>query len=523
VDVEFVRKAVRAIGRCAIKLEKASEKCIHVLLELIKTKINYVVQEAVIVIKDIFRKYPDRYESIISILCANLESLDEPEAKASMIWIIGEYADRIDNADELLDSFLEGFKDENPEVQLQLLTAIVKLFLKRPSNTQAMVQDVLNLATQESENPDLRDRGFIYWRLLSTDPDAAKRVVLGDKPLISDISERIEPNLLDDLIENIATLASVYHKPPETFVPRMKGMERKPKTKASKSSTKKATEKVKQVESDSGVGDLLGGLTLNEGGGSTAQMNQQPIGPPLLNVVDATAGKGLQISASFRRRGKQMFLDLQFTNHSQSPFTGFQIQFNKNTFQLIPLKGLDLSTVMPGQTVDTHLPVDVTGQPSPSAPTNIVQMAIKTNVDVLYFNVPIALHALFVPEGKLSREDYQAKWKSFQDERFKDLPISQKNSSANGCTDTLQPNNIFFVASRKENGQDILYFSAKTSLGDLFLFELTLPGGGGTAMDLLGFGGGGGNNNCKLCTKTDKMNFTPFAEMSLQYLLSLEK
>lgn len=104
VDVEFVRKSVRAIGRCAIKLEKAAERCIQVLLDLIQTKVNYVVQEAIIVIKDIFRKYPNRYESIIATLCANLESLDEPEAKASMIWIIGEYAERIDNADGKLAS-----------------------------------------------------------------------------------------------------------------------------------------------------------------------------------------------------------------------------------------------------------------------------------------------------------------------------------------------------------------------------------------------------------------------------------
>lgn len=61
----------------------------HVLLDLIKTKVNYVVQEVVIVIKDIFRKYPNRYESVVAALCNNLESLDEPEAKASMIWIIG--------------------------------------------------------------------------------------------------------------------------------------------------------------------------------------------------------------------------------------------------------------------------------------------------------------------------------------------------------------------------------------------------------------------------------------------------
>lgn len=218
VDVDFVRKAVRAIGRCAIKVEQSSEKCVATLLDLIQTKVNYVVQEAVVVIKDIFRKYPNRYENIISNLCENLDTLDEPEARASMIWIIGEYAERIDNADELLESFVEGFHDENTQVQLQLLTAVVKLFLKRPTDTQQLVQRVLSLATQDSDNPDLRDRGYIYWRLLSADPGAAKEVVLAEKPLISEETDLLEPSLLNQLVCHIGSLASVYHKPPTSFI-----------------------------------------------------------------------------------------------------------------------------------------------------------------------------------------------------------------------------------------------------------------------------------------------------------------
>ena len=49
-----------------------------------------------------------------------------------MIWILGEYAERIDNADELLENFLETFSDEQSSVQCVLLTAIVKLFLTCP-------------------------------------------------------------------------------------------------------------------------------------------------------------------------------------------------------------------------------------------------------------------------------------------------------------------------------------------------------------------------------------------------------
>ena len=39
-----------------------------------------------------------------------------------MIWIVGQYADRIDNADELLDDFLVNFLDEPVEVGLLLFS-----------------------------------------------------------------------------------------------------------------------------------------------------------------------------------------------------------------------------------------------------------------------------------------------------------------------------------------------------------------------------------------------------------------
>jgi len=221
-DVEFVRKSVRAIGRIAIKLSVAADRCIKVLLDLIKMKVNYVVQESIIVIKDIFRKYPNKYESIIATLCANLETLDDPEAKASMVWIIGEYADRIDNASELLGHFVESFSDEDSVVQMQLLTAVVKLFLKKPSETQTMVQSILTKATEMTDNPDLRDRGFMYWRLLSADPEVAKAVVLSgsDKPSITDTTSDVEPELLKTLIAHLGSLSSILHKPSAAFVTR---------------------------------------------------------------------------------------------------------------------------------------------------------------------------------------------------------------------------------------------------------------------------------------------------------------
>lgn len=115
VDMDFVKRAVKAIGQVAIKIEAASEKCVNTLLDLIATKVNYVVQEVVVVIKDILRKYPG-YEGVIPTLCKYIDELDEPTARGALIWIVGEYAEKIKNADEILSGFVDVFDEEFTQV-----------------------------------------------------------------------------------------------------------------------------------------------------------------------------------------------------------------------------------------------------------------------------------------------------------------------------------------------------------------------------------------------------------------------
>jgi len=117
---------------------------------------------------------------------------------------------------------------------------VVKLFLKKPSNNQSLVQKVLQMATAENDNPDIRDRAYVYWRLLSGDLDVAKagsllspkarapsplrlltshqNIVLSQKPPIATTMTSLPPALLEQLLTELSTLASVYHKPRESFV-----------------------------------------------------------------------------------------------------------------------------------------------------------------------------------------------------------------------------------------------------------------------------------------------------------------
>ncbi|KAL8658256.1 MAG: hypothetical protein Q9226_001138 [Calogaya cf. arnoldii] len=219
VDMDIVKRAVKAIGQVAIKIESGSEKCVNTLLDLINTKVNYVVQEAIVVIKDIFRKYPG-YEGIIPTLCKCIDELDEPNARGSLIWIVGEYAEKISNAADILTGFVDGFMEEFTQTQLQILTAVVKFFLKKPDQPQAqqLVQKIFQSATAENDNPDVRDRAYVYWRLLSSNPQVAQNVVLSHKPPITSTIQSLPPALLDRLLTELSTLSSVYHKPPEAFI-----------------------------------------------------------------------------------------------------------------------------------------------------------------------------------------------------------------------------------------------------------------------------------------------------------------
>jgi len=66
--------------------------------------------------RDIFRKYPKKYEGILLDLCENMNCLEDPNAKSAMIWIIGEYGDIIENSENFIESFLENFKEEPSHV-----------------------------------------------------------------------------------------------------------------------------------------------------------------------------------------------------------------------------------------------------------------------------------------------------------------------------------------------------------------------------------------------------------------------
>jgi AP-1 complex subunit beta-1 len=503
VDVEYVRRAVRTIGRCAIKLEAAAEKCIKVLLTLIETKVNYVVQEAIVVIKDIFRKYPNRYEAVISALCENLDTLDEPEAKASMIWIIGEYAERIQNADELLDTFVDGFHDEPATVQLALLTATVKLFLKKPDTTEDLVQAVLAMAAEESDNPDLRDRGYIYWRLLSADPDAANAVVLAEKPVIHDDSSSFGRDLLNELISNLSTLASVFHKPPDSFVKRRDAgtfededddddSEEDGGEEGEDASVAGSAAGAAAASDDLDILDLMGGATPMSAATPSSQAARTPAAPgsadddlfglstpasahtpAASSAVDALSlpvvadASGIKVHASVVAGASgTVVLHLGLENSQSSAMDKVAIAVNKNSFGLSPTAPVSTASVAAGgsgsMSVDLVCKADrATGWPL-SATVDVALRDNTSRVQVI-FKVPLTLDAVIVPGGGVTQSDFIPTWGSIEASNQEATVRGLRDPAPNAIVSKLQAAGFSVVARRDlDPTTHVVYATAST-------------------------------------------------------------
>lgn len=215
VDTQMSRKSIRAIGNLAIKIESASKDCVETLLDLISFGVEYLVQEAVIVLKNVLRRYKS-FDYIVPKILEHVDKIEDVDSKAALIWIVGDFADKIDNPKQILEDLTSDFKSESMKVQLPSLTAAVKLFLKVPEKGEALVLKLLKISTEQIDNPDVRDRGFFYWRILSIQdkfPGTAKEIVGGDIPLISNENEQLDPLILQELELNMGTLASMYLKP----------------------------------------------------------------------------------------------------------------------------------------------------------------------------------------------------------------------------------------------------------------------------------------------------------------------
>ncbi|XP_065267852.1 AP-3 complex subunit beta-2 isoform X7 [Emys orbicularis] len=188
MDKDFVAATIQAIGRCATNIGKVRDTCLNGLVQLLSNRDELVVAESVVVIKKLLQMQPSQHSEIIKHMAKLTDNIQVPMARASILWLIGEYCEHVPKiAPDVLRKMAKSFTGEEDIVKLQVINLAAKLYLTNSKQSKLLTQYVLNLAKYD-QNYDIRDRArFIRQLIVPTEKSGAlnkyaKKLFLAQKP-----------------------------------------------------------------------------------------------------------------------------------------------------------------------------------------------------------------------------------------------------------------------------------------------------------------------------------------------------
>jgi hypothetical protein len=174
------------------------------------------------VIRHLIQRSPSEHKKTVIRLAKNLDSLTSSTARASIIWLVGEFASGTDDSEDaiaadVLRILLKGYTDESDEVRAQIILLAAKSYLHHqnrqnekkkafealkstgsttleddvrdasphsPSQTIELLYNHTLLLARYTPSYDLRDRARVYRALLAVpaSTELASLLLLAPKP-----------------------------------------------------------------------------------------------------------------------------------------------------------------------------------------------------------------------------------------------------------------------------------------------------------------------------------------------------
>ncbi|KAM9793923.1 AP-3 complex subunit beta-1 isoform 1-T1 [Syngnathus typhle] len=187
-DKAFAAATIQAIGRCATNISEVTDTCLNGLVLLLSNRDEGVVAESVVVIRKLLLTQPTQHSEIIKHMAKLFDKITVPMARASILWLMGEYCERVPKiAPDVLRKIAKSFTAEEDIVKLQAVNLAAKLYLTNSKQTKLLTQYILNLGKYD-QNYDIRDRTrFIRQLIVPGDKSGAlnkyaRRILLAPKP-----------------------------------------------------------------------------------------------------------------------------------------------------------------------------------------------------------------------------------------------------------------------------------------------------------------------------------------------------
>lgn len=138
-NTDIIQESVRAIGRCAQNNSRAAARCLRLLLKQTSSQDGNLVAESLTVIRHLIQQNPQGHVKTVIRLAKNLDTTTNPQARASIIWLVGEFshvADEENIAPDVLRILAKGFADESEAAKLQIVLLAAKVYLHHLNRTE---------------------------------------------------------------------------------------------------------------------------------------------------------------------------------------------------------------------------------------------------------------------------------------------------------------------------------------------------------------------------------------------------
>eukprot|EP00177_Eucheuma_denticulatum_P007527 GFKZ01013701.1.p1 GENE.GFKZ01013701.1~~GFKZ01013701.1.p1 ORF type:complete len:1184 (-),score=185.93 GFKZ01013701.1:2598-6035(-) len=234
-DKSLAAASARAFGSLATAHPGSTPAIVKVLSSVVRSANNpAVVTESIGVLRRLLQRHPSAQTKALPQLIAmllsreeNNASFKEPAARASVIWLIGEFYEQVQAvATEALRLLARGFVQEAAEVKLQILNLAAKIVawneihgedpvsVTAPGNVRLKLLEYVVTCAKYDRDYDVRDKARMLQVLFLTEQRssmlrAACEAFLSRKPTPS--SEKHDSSALEECLDPDVILGSLTH------------------------------------------------------------------------------------------------------------------------------------------------------------------------------------------------------------------------------------------------------------------------------------------------------------------------
>ena len=171
---DFSKLAVHSLWQIAARLDVSLESVYKIFGKILgqdqaSSFLGHLLAELCIGLQMLHRKYKshDKTRELAKHMSKHWAQMGDETSKAAFLYLMQKFPPTAEGElKDLVEGVLEDFKEEEPAVQMAGMGLVMKSYLDKPKEFKGIMQKVLKMATEGSENPDLRDRAFVFWKLI---------------------------------------------------------------------------------------------------------------------------------------------------------------------------------------------------------------------------------------------------------------------------------------------------------------------------------------------------------------------